>query len=148
MHKYLFVLFCLFSVANLNGQSWKAREVSDPFNGVYTSAYVLGKSSSSVYGQPTLSLNQYDNRELILYISNAGYFRENSDVSIKWVFEGSQCEVGARVMSSPRSKYREYKRKMEDWCKLFEQVCSHNLRTICRTHGCMPPAGVWTCANR
>ena len=89
MHKYLFVLFCLFSVANLNGQSWKAREVSDPFNGVYTSAYVLGKSSSSVYGQPTLSLNQYDNRELILYISNAGYFRENSDVSIKWVFEGS-----------------------------------------------------------
>jgi hypothetical protein len=89
MHKYLFVLFCFFSVANLNGQSWKVRELGDPFDGASTSAYVLGKSSSTTYRKPILVLNQYENKESNFYISNAGYFQESSDINIRWIFDGS-----------------------------------------------------------
>ena len=48
----------------------------------------MGKGSEFPYNKPSLVINKFDNDEQInFYLSGAGYFQDNTGLSIKWVFD-------------------------------------------------------------
>ena len=85
MKKLIIILLIPFITL---AQSWTYKEGGNAFDGKYKTSSVLGKGSDFPYNKPSLVINKFDNDEQInFYLSGAGYFQDNTGISIKWVFD-------------------------------------------------------------
>lgn len=80
----IFLLIPFISLA----QSWTYKKGGNAFDGEFKTSSVLGKGSEFPYNKPSLVINKFENDEQInFYLSGAGYFQDNTGISIKWVFD-------------------------------------------------------------
>ena len=88
MKKLLFLsILFLCTQTNIKAQSWKYENGGDAFDGKYKTSYIKGTGSNYPYNKPILAINKYDKSPAVnFYISSAGYFQENTNVKILWVF--------------------------------------------------------------
>jgi hypothetical protein len=85
MKKLILILLIPFITL---AQSWTYKEGGNAFDGKYKTSSVLGKGSEFPYNKPSLVINKFDNDEQInFYLNGAGYFQDNTGLSIKWVFD-------------------------------------------------------------
>ena len=85
MKKLLLLLFLipLFSFA----QTWTSSEGGSVFDGKYKTSSVRGKGDNFPYNKPVLVINKFKNEFPNFYISGGGYFQENSNIEVLWVFD-------------------------------------------------------------
>lgn len=87
MKKALPIITLLFFL-NTYSQNWKFESGSSDFDGKYRTSYVIGKGTEFPYNKPMLTINKFDKNDGInFYISGAGYFQEDTNTSIKFVFD-------------------------------------------------------------
>ena len=86
MKNLIFTL--LFSVSLISfGQTWKYSEGGNAFDGKYKTSIVTGIGSNFPYQKPSLVVNKFEGESINFYISDAGYFQENTGISVLWVFD-------------------------------------------------------------
>lgn len=83
MKKLLLFLIPLFSFA----QTWTSSEGGSVFDGKYKTSSVRGKGDNFPYNKPVLVINKFENEFPNFYISGGGYFQENSNIEVLWVFD-------------------------------------------------------------
>ena len=90
----------IFIPVMLFSQSWKYNKGGDAFDGTYKISSVSGKGSEFPYQNPRLVINVFDNKkdDINFYLSGAGFFQEDTGLSIKWVFD-----------NEPNTIYTSYK---------------------------------------
>lgn len=90
----------IFIPVMLFSQSWKYNKGGDAFDGTYKISSVSGKGSEFPYQNPSLVINVFDNKkdDINFYLSGAGFFQEDTGLSIKWVFD-----------NEPNTIYTSYK---------------------------------------
>ncbi len=87
MKKLLFT-FALLAGICVNAQTWGYTSGDSDFDGKYKTSYVRGSGSEFPYNEPSLAINKFENSNSVnFYISGAGYFQEDTDVRILWVFD-------------------------------------------------------------
>lgn len=79
----------------LFAQSWTYKKGGDAFDGTYKTSLVVGKGSEFPYQNPKLVINVFDNEkdDINFYLSGAGFFQEDTGLSIKWVFDNEPNTV-------------------------------------------------------
>ena len=86
MKKLLLILLCFPMIGF--GQGWQYKEGSNVFDGAYRTSFVEGIGSDYPYNAPLLCINKFDlSDDFNFYISRSGYFQEESDINIEWVFD-------------------------------------------------------------
>ena len=88
MRKHFFTLL-IITPLTIFGQSWTSSKGGDTFDGTYKTCSVEGRGTEYPYKSPRLSINIFDNEknDINFYISGAGFFQNNSGLSIMWVFD-------------------------------------------------------------
>jgi hypothetical protein len=85
MKKILLIL--LFIPLVSLGQSWIYSEGVDVFDGKYKTSSKKGNGNNFPYNNPALVINKFENKQLNFYISDGGYFQENTNIRILWIFD-------------------------------------------------------------
>lgn len=90
MIKQIALIFLLFPYLS-KAQSWTYNKGDSPFDGTYKISSVAGKGTEFPYKSPILVINKFDdNNEINFYIMEAGYFQDNTGLSIQWVFNNEK----------------------------------------------------------
>ena len=87
MNKKNIIILVAFLIC-LTGYSqvWKYDSGGNAFDGKYRSANVIGTCSDFPYNKPALCLNIFKERNMNLYIANSGYYSDENDVQIMFIF--------------------------------------------------------------
>ena len=87
MNKKNIIILVAFLIC-LTGYSqvWKYDSGGNAFDGKYKSANVIGACSDFPYNKPALCLNIFKERNMNLYIANSGYYSDENDVQIMFIF--------------------------------------------------------------
>ena len=86
--KTLLSLSTLLITLTLTAQSWTFSKGGNAFDGTYKTSSVVGKGTEFPYKTPRLVINKFDNDEQInFYLNGAGYFQDDTGLSVKWVFD-------------------------------------------------------------
>ena len=87
MNKKNIIILVAFLIC-LTGYSqvWKYDSGGNAFDGKYRSANVIGTCSDFPYNKPALCLNIFKERNMNLYIANSGYYSDEKDVQIMFIF--------------------------------------------------------------
>lgn len=85
MKKILLTLVLIYT-CSINSQSWKYESGGNAFDGKYKTSYVVGKGTDYPYHKPLLAINMFNEESLNFYITSAGYFQDESETEILWVF--------------------------------------------------------------
>ena len=75
------------------GQTWQYSEGGNAFDGKYKTSIVKGVGSTFPYETPSLVVNRFEGESINFYISSAGFFQENTGVSVLWVFDNEPEKV-------------------------------------------------------
>ena len=85
--KNLILTLAFFSSITSFSQTWKYSEGGNTFDGKYRTSSVSGVGTNYPYTSPTLVINKFEGNGVNFYISNGGYFQENTGISVLWVFD-------------------------------------------------------------
>ncbi len=84
----------LFTISLISfGQTWQYSEGGNAFDGKYKTSIVTGVGSTFPYEKPSLVVNKFEGESINFYITDAGYFQENTGVSVLWVFDNEPEKV-------------------------------------------------------
>ena len=88
MMKRTITVLILLTNSICNSQSWTYKKSGNAFDGEYKVALVTGKGNNLLYNKPTLILNKFlKTNNLNFYITNAGYFNSNENLSFRFIFD-------------------------------------------------------------
>jgi hypothetical protein len=71
------------------GQSWSYNSGGNKFDGNYRMAYANVSGGEFPYNEPSLIITKYENSGIKFYLNNSGYYQYDTDLSIEFVFDGS-----------------------------------------------------------
>jgi hypothetical protein len=73
-YNWFILLFSFLFLGGVYSQSWKFNKDKDPFEGDYSSAYIVGAGSKEPYTSPLFVINYFDKEESVnIYFSDVGY---------------------------------------------------------------------------
>lgn len=85
--KTILLFLYVFLSSLLLGQTWKYSEGGNAFDGKYKTSSIKGKGTDYPYNSPALVVNKFEGEDFNFYLSNAGYFQEDTGIGILWVFD-------------------------------------------------------------
>ena len=69
-------------------QSWNYSSGGNDFDGKYKTSSITGVGSNYPYNKPKLVINKFNKGDIVnFYISDSGYFPDNSNLQVLWVFD-------------------------------------------------------------
>ena len=89
------ILLLLFIPLVSFGQTWKYSEGGSAFDGKYKTSSIKGEGTNFPYTNPTLVVNKFEGENINLYISDGGFFQEDTGISVFWVFDDEETIYSA-----------------------------------------------------